>query len=549
MSGLLLCDVIYTICLKFIDTKNITKLPNSQKKMNVLEKTPNVQEITKDIRALDEITRMPGELRNPTEATESVAYLERQAQSESNARSYPRKLPFALQKAKGIYLKDVDGQVYYDCLSGAGALALGHNHDVVQDAIREQLENNLPMLTLDITTPVKEAFVAEIMNCLPKEFAENAKIQFCGPSGSDAVEAAIKLVKMATGRRGMMSFQGGYHGMTNGSLSLMGNLGAKKNIPGLMSDVSVLPYPYLYRHPILNMADTDGEFSSQYIENLLTDDESGVPKPAGIILEAIQGEGGKIPAPVKWLQEIRRITAEQDIPLIIDEVQTGFGRSGKMFAFEYAGIIPDVVILSKALGGSLPMAVVVYNKKYDTWGPGSHAGTFRGNQLGMATGLATLKYIRENNLVENARKMGEIFFERLIGIQAETNCIGDIRGKGLMIGVEIVNYKSGLLQHGKPERFEKLSRRIQYECFCRGLVIEIGGRQTSVLRFMPPLIITEAQVNDICNIFKEAVLAAEAVCLPEVVEVNPTKSNNVLQQTVELVAERWKNFKLNPNVF
>ncbi len=483
--------------------------------MNVLEKSPNFQKFTKDILSLEDITCMPGTLRNPNNAPESQAYLERQAQSESNARSYPRKLPFALKQAKGIYLKDVDGQVYYDCLSGAGAIALGHNHKVVQDAIREQLEENLPMLTLDITTPVKEAFVAEIMKCLPKEFAENAKIQFCGPSGADAVEATIKLVKMATGRRGMMAFQGGYHGMTHGALSLMGNLGAKKNIAGLMSEVNFLPYPYLYRHPITGIEDTDGQCSIDYIENLLTDDESGVPKPAGIILEAIQGEGGKIPAPIKWLQEIRRITQEQDIPLIIDEVQTGFGRSGKMFAFEYAGIIPDIIVLSKALGGSLPMAVVVYNKKYDTWGPGSHAGTFRGNQLGMATGTATLKYIRENNLADNAAKMGELFFTKLREIQSTTNCIGDIRGKGLMIGVEIVNTKSGLLQHGKPERFEKLSRRIQYECFCRGLVIEIGGRQSSVLRFMPPLIINADQVDDICSIFRDAVIAAEEICYTE----------------------------------
>ncbi len=483
--------------------------------MNVLEKSPNFQKFTKDILSLEGITCMPGTLRNPNNAPESKAYLERQAKSESNARSYPRKLPFALKQAKGIYLKDVDGQVYYDCLSGAGAIALGHNHKVVQDAIREQLEQNMPMLTLDITTPVKEAFVTEIMNCLPKEFAENAKIQFCSPSGADAVEATIKLVKMATGRRGMMAFQGGYHGMTHGALSLMGNLGAKQKIAGLMSEVNFLPYPYLYRNAVIGTEDIDGQCSIDYIENLLTDDESGVPKPAGIILEAIQGEGGKIPAPIKWLQEIRRITQEQDIPLIIDEVQTGFGRSGKMFAFEYAGIIPDIIVLSKAIGGSLPMAVVVYNKKYDTWGPGSHAGTFRGNQLGMATGTATLKYIRENNLADNAAKMGELFFKKLREVQAITSCIGDIRGKGLMIGVEIVNTKSGFLQHGKPERFEKLSRRIQYECFCRGLVIEIGGRQSSVLRFMPPLIINADQVDDICSIFRDAVIAAEEICYAE----------------------------------
>ena len=298
-------------------------------------------------------------------------------------------MPFALEQAKGIYLKDVDGNVYFDCLSAAGALALGHNHDVVHEAIREQLDNNLPMLTLDITTPVKEEYVKDILSCLPKEFADNAKVQFCSPSGSDAVEAAIKLVKVATGRRTMVAFHGGYHGMTHGSLSMMGNLGSKSQIPGLMPDVHFLPYPYSYRCSMSNCLSKCQQTCSNYIETVLSDDESGIAKPAGIIVEAIQGEGGKIPAPDAWLIQLRKITKEQGIPLIIDEVQTGLGRTGKMFAFEHAGIIPDVVVLSKAIGGSLPMAVIVYHKDLDKWGPGTHAGTFRGNQLGMATGSAS----------------------------------------------------------------------------------------------------------------------------------------------------------------
>jgi diaminobutyrate-2-oxoglutarate transaminase len=252
----------------------------------------------------------------------------------------------------------------------------------------------------------------------------------------------------------------------------------------------------------------------------LTDDESGITKPAGIIVEAIQGEGGKIPAPTSWLQRLRKITKEQGIPLIIDEVQTGLGRSGKMFAFEHAEIIPDVVVLSKAIGGSQPLAVIVYHKDLDKWGPGAHAGTFRGNQLAMATGSATINFIKENNLVDHAAKMGDLFVRNLKEIQAETNCIGDIRGKGLMLGVEIVNTFSGVLQNGKPERFEKLSRKIQAECFARGLVIEIGGRQSSVLRFLAPLIVTEEQVNEICSIFKQALLAASSAVLLNELSVN-----------------------------
>jgi diaminobutyrate-2-oxoglutarate transaminase len=326
------------------------------------------------------------------------------------------------------------------------------------------------------------------------------------------VEAAIKLVKHATGRRAIMSFQGGYHGMTHGALSLMGNLGAKK-IAGLMSDVHFLPYPYRYRPP-MGTPDTCDAECIRYIETVLTDDEGGITKPAGIILEAVQGEGGKIPASATFLRELRRIATEQDIPLILDEVQTGLGRTGRMFAFEHAGIIPDVVVLSKAVGGSQPVSVVVYHEKLDKWGPGAHAGTFRGNQLGLAAGLATMRYIREHDLVGNASRMGELFLENLRQLQKEVNCFGDVRGLGLMLGVEIVNRHSGLMQHGQPERFEKMARRIQRECFDRGLIIEIGGRQTSVLRLMPPLIITETQVHHICGIFREAVITAEQALMP-----------------------------------
>lgn len=472
----------------------------------------SVLPFSEDLSALSDKARLPGEFRQPAEQSSCQEYLAHQAATESNARSYPRKLPFALAQAKGVYLKDVDGNVYYDCLAGAGALALGHNHDAVKAAIREGLDADLPMLTLDITTPVKRAFVDEVLALFPESFARHARVQFCGPSGADAVEAAIKLVKHATGRRGIMSFQGGYHGMTHGALSLTGNLGAKK-IGGLMGEVQVLPYPYQYRPPF-GRADTCDLDCSAYIENLLTDDEAGVVKPAGIILEAVQGEGGKIPASGRFLRELRRITSEQDIPLIIDEVQTGFGRTGRMFAFEHAEIVPDVVVLSKAIGGGQPLSIIVYHERLDVWGPGSHAGTFRGNQLGMAAGLAAIRTIRREDLTGNAARMGALFLDELHRLQRDTRCIGDVRGLGLMLGVEIVNPHSGKRTHGQPERFGELARRIQFESFCRGLVLEIGGRQGSVVRLMPPLIIHEEQVRHICTILREAVLAAESALLP-----------------------------------
>lgn len=435
---------------------------------------------------------LPGQKR---EVKSDTKYLVKQAERESNARSYPRRLPMAIAEAKGVYIKDTNGNVYIDCLAGAGSLALGHNHPVVQEAIMNTVKSDLPLLTLDLTTPVKDEFVDEIFGCLPHEFAKDAKIQFCSPSGADAIEAATKLVKHATGRRTMMAFHGGYHGMTHGALSMMGNLGPKNNISGLMADVHFMPYS--------NYGNVDPKWNLNYIENVLTDPESGIVKPAGMLMEVVQGEGGVIPSDDEWLRQIRRITKENDVPLMIDEVQTGMGRTGKIFAFEHSGIIPDVLVLSKAIGGSLPLAVVIYNKSLDKWGPGSHAGTFRGNQMAMAAGIATIKYMKNNNLIEHVNNMGNKLRNYLEQVMQSSNFISEVRGRGLMLGVQIVNKEN----NGKP--YGELARIIQRECFERGLVIEVGGRDSGVVRFLPPLIINENQIDTIGQIFADAVKAAE----------------------------------------
>jgi diaminobutyrate-2-oxoglutarate transaminase len=440
----------------------------------------------------------------------NAQYLETQAKHESNARSYPRRIPIAIAEANGIYVKDVEGNVFIDCLGGAGTLALGHNHPVVTEAIRKVLDDKLPLHTLDLTTPVKEEFTEEVFHSLPEDFAKKARIQFCGPSGSDAVEAALKLVKTATGNRSMLAFQGGYHGMTHGSLSLMGNLGPKKQIPGLMPDVHFLPFPYEYRCPFGVGGNEGYEIGQTYIEQLLSDPESGIVPPAGMIMEIVQGEGGAIPAPDRWVREMRRITKEKGIPLIVDEIQTGLGRTGKLFAFEHAGITPDVVVLSKAIGGSLPLAVVVYHEDLDKWNPGAHAGTFRGNQMAFATGTATIKFVKENGLAVHAEEVGSRLMAQLQEIQAQTNCIGDVRGRGLMIGVEIVNKEYPSNKVGNQPAYPELASHIQQECFKRGLILELGGRHSSVVRFLPPLIITAGEIDTVSTIFLDAVKHAEA---------------------------------------
>ncbi|WHX99548.1 aspartate aminotransferase family protein [Neobacillus sp. DY30] len=444
-------------------------------------------------------------------------YLSSQNQRESNARSYPRRIPIAISEAEGIYVKDVENKTYIDCLAGAGTLALGHNHPVVIEAMENVIRGKRPLHTLDLTTPMKEEFVEELFDALPASFAENAKIQFCGPSGSDAIEAAMKLVKTATGRGGMLSFQGGYHGMTNGSLSLMGNLGPKTKIPNLMSDVHFLPYPYAYRCPFGIGGKEGAAVGSTFIERTLNDPESGIVKPAGMVMEVVQGEGGAIPAPDEWVKQVRRITSEQQIPLIVDEVQTGFGRTGKMFAFEHAGIIPDAVVLSKAIGGTLPLAVVVYHKELDQWGPGAHAGTFRGNQLAMAAGTATMKFIKREKLDEQAALLGDFLMLRLKEMKQDVQSIGDVRGLGLMVGAEIVDKTAPADALGSYPANPQLAKKIQLECFKRGLILELGGRYGSTVRFLPPLIITKEQLETVCDLFFEAAMAAEKALMPSFV--------------------------------
>ncbi|HWO97828.1 MAG TPA: aspartate aminotransferase family protein [Bacillus sp. (in: firmicutes)] len=437
------------------------------------------------------------------------ALLSMQEKRESNARSYPRRLPLAIQRAEGVYVTDMDGKQYIDCLAGAGTLALGHNHAVVREAIEGVLQSYIPLHTLDLTTPVKEAFIDEVFASLPPSFAEKAKIHFCGPTGADAVEAALKLVKTATGNRAILSFQGGYHGSTHGTLSITGTLGPKKNIHALVPDTHFLPYPYEYRCPF-GVGKEGHRIGTTYIENLLDDPEGGIVKPAGIVVEVVQGEGGSIPAPIEWLKELRRITKERDIPLIIDEVQTGIGRTGKMFAFEHAGIEPDVLVLSKAIGGSLPLSVVVYDRRLDQWEPGTHIGTFRGNQMAMAAGRATLRFVKENHLPEHAHEMGTYLTAQLKSIQKQAPSIGEVRGRGLMIGVEIINPTKQPNQLGSYPAYPELAKKIQQECFNRGVILEVGGRFGTVIRLLPPLIISKEQIDEVLQRFQEAIISAEA---------------------------------------
>ncbi|OEE76606.1 pyridoxal phosphate-dependent class III aminotransferase [Vibrio ordalii] len=431
-----------------------------------------------------------------------------QIEHESEVRSYPRRLPIAIKQAYGALVEDTRGQIFLDCLAGAGTLALGYNHPEINQALKEQLDSGLPYQTLDMTTHAKDKFIKQVKAFLPEEFAKNSAIQFCGPSGADAVEAAIKLVKQTTGRNTMFAFRGAYHGMTNGTMGMMGNLNTKARRTGLMSDVHFMPFPYNLRCPFGLGGDEGAKASIRYIERLLNDDEAGIMKPAAIIVEPVQGEGGVIPAPAFWLRELRRICDEHGILLIFDEIQCGVGKSGYRFAFEESGICPDILCLSKAIGGGLPMSILVFKKEIDTWKPGEHTGTFRGNQLAMVSGAKALEIILRDNLVEHANVAGQYLRQGLEAIQRRVNCIAEVRGKGLMLGLEIRKPNGEMNKFGEPMADGQLTLAIQRAALERGLMVEKGGREGSVIRFLPPIIISFEQIDFALRTLEAAILAA-----------------------------------------
>jgi len=415
----------------------------------------------------------------PGPASQNI--LDYQNANESSAVSYSKGMPMALKSGKGATLVDEDDNIYIDMFAGAGVMALGHSHPAALKAAHEQIDKITH--TLDIPTVTRQKMVTALKSVLPNELT---RVFFGGPTGSDAVEQAIKLAKFYTGRNGVIAFEGAYHGMTGVSLALTTDSGHRDDIGQLVPGVQFVPYPYIYRNPFGCPDDKVNEQAADYLERVLDDTHSGYSKPAAIILEGVQGEGGTIiPEPV-FLQRVRAICDKHDIVMIVDEIQSGLGRTGKMFAFEYAGIVPDVVTISKALGGiGFPIAAIAYKEKFNKWPAGKTIGTFRGNMVAFAAGAAGLEWMVENKVAERAAELGEKAMLTLKEIEKESAIVGEVRGQGLMLAVEMVKDKK---TKEPASDYAKMIRKYAHQ---RGVMIEVGGHHNNVARLLPPLVITE----------------------------------------------------------
>lgn len=339
----------------------------------------------------------------------------------------------------------------------------------------------------------------ELDASLPLELRGNVKFNFCGPTGADAVEAALKIAKINTQRHSVIAFQGSYHGMTNGALSVTAHLHHRKQVPSLEPGVHFMPYCYCYRCPFAKDPDTCHLECANYIRTTLENPCSGIEKPAAFILEPVQGEGGTLVPKEGYLEEIVQIGKDLEIPVIFDEIQAGFYRTGPLFSFENSKAVPDIVTMSKGLGGiGMPIAVVIYKKNLDTWEKGTHAGTFRGNQLSIAAGTSALKFAKSHNLEEYVKDLGKEMLDSLKDIQAKSKFIGDVRGIGMFFGIEYVKDKN------TKEPFPEMAGQMRKRCYESGLLVEVGGHYSNVLRFLPPLITTRKIAQNGIGIFEKA---------------------------------------------
>jgi 4-aminobutyrate aminotransferase len=415
--------------------------------------------------------------------------------------SYPRpSFKLVAERAEGVWVEDVDGNIFLDCNAGVAVCSTGHCHPEIVRAIQEQAAQLIHMCGTDYYYKHMPQLARKLDEIVPIEGP--TRTHFAN-SGTEAVETALKLAMHATGREKFIAFFNSFHGRTLGSLSLTSSrVAQRKGFKRQALDVTHVPYPNIFRHPFTGErsdAETVSRACLDWIEKRLFLTTIPPEECAGIVVEVVQGEGGYVPAPKEFLQGLRRICDEHGIMLIVDEVQSGMGRTGKMFASDHHDLKADIICIAKGIGSGLPIGACVARADLMDWKPGAHASTFGGNPVCIAAALKTIELL-ERELVSNSAEVGAYMQEGLRRLMQKHDCIGDVRGLGLMVGVEFVEDKASM----KPA--PELRDRIEHACFERGLIILGAGVNT--IRWSPPLIITRENIDVALEIFDEAISAS-----------------------------------------
>ncbi|ELZ05293.1 aspartate aminotransferase family protein [Natrialba asiatica] len=420
--------------------------------------------------------------------------LEKQRDIDSSAVAYPNDIPIAFEEGKGATVRDADGNTYIDLFAGIGVLNVGHANPYVLEAVHEQADKFVH--TVDFPTEARLELIEKLDEIAPSGLQGNNRVVFGGPTGSDAIEASIKLSKYNSDGDGLVAFRGSYHGATTGAMSVTSNTKLKKHYAPLLSDVVHAPYPFPFRQGKTSEAAVD--HALEEVQAIVEDPYGGLANPAAIVVEPIQGEGGIVTPPEGFLQGLRDIADDNDVTLVFDEIQSGLGRTGQWWASDWEDVTPDVMTSAKALGGvGFPLSATMYKEELDTWGSGDHAGTYRGHVVGMRAGTRAIEYMQDRDLLAHARDLGEFIQGRLREAADETDRLADIRGKGLFIGAEFVD------ADGNPDG--DLVDAIQQYCFEHGVLVWTAGRHGNVLRFLPPLVLTHDLAATALDIVVDAI--------------------------------------------
>jgi len=404
---------------------------------------------------------------------------------ESAVQSYARSFPVVFNRARGSYLYDADGKAYLDFLAGAGSLNYGHNNPLLKQALLEYIERDGITHGLDMHTDAKANFLKIFRDKILMPRSMDYRMQFTGPTGTNAVEAALKIARKVTGRSNIISFTNGFHGVSLGAVAATGNQHHRGGAGVSLDNVTRMPFCGYHGRD----ADT-----LKMMDKLLADPSSGVDHPAAVIVETVQGEGGLNVAEKTWLQGLEKLCKKYDMLLIVDDIQAGCGRTGTFFSFEHSDITPDIITLSKSLSGfGLPLAVVLLRPQLDQWLPGEHNGTFRGNNHAFVTAAAAIEhYWKDNSFAEEVQSKSQLVHKKFKSISDKYGATElRVKGRGLMQGLEC---RSG-------EIAEKISRA----AFERGLIIETAGNRGQVVKCFCPLTISTEDLNRGLDIIGESV--------------------------------------------
>lgn len=404
--------------------------------------------------------------------------------TESEVRVYSRAFPVIFNRAKNAHLYAEDGKEYLDFLAGAGSLNYGHNNDIIKKALIEYIEADGVSQGLDLFTTAKHDFIESYKKYILDPRGLDYKMQFTGPTGTNCVEAAMKLARKVKGRDGIISFTNGFHGVSLGAVAATGNQHHRGGAGVPLGSVNFMFYDGYLGEDVDTLA---------IMDKVLSDNSSGFDLPAAVIVEAVQGEGGLNAARAEWLQGLEKLCKKHDILLILDDIQAGNGRTGEFFSFEFAGITPDIVTVSKSLSGyGLPMALVLFKPELDVWDPGEHNGTFRGNNMAFVTARTAIETYWKDNAFANEVKAKT----KVLGDELKTICDkypGQFRlkGRGLMRGIEATN--------------AKLTDKITSRAFEKGLIIETSGPKDEVIKCLMPLTTSEDDLRKGARLLAESV--------------------------------------------